>query len=114
MAKLTPKDPQFGIPIACRIDGDIAFRLNDNAAKEGISLSRYLSRYIKNIGYKAKRIKELEGELETEKEIYKLAVTRTILHVTNGKEKETKELIQIFKTEIENERKRRNNAVSGH
>ncbi len=114
MAKLEPKDPQFGIPIACRIDGDIAFRLNDEAAKEGISLSRYLSRYIKSMGFKARRIKELERELLVEKEIYKIAVSRTILHATNGKEKETKELIQIFKTETENERKRRNNAVTEH
>ena len=49
MAKLAPKDPQYGIPVSSRINSDLAFRLNAEAEENGMSLSRYIAEYIERV-----------------------------------------------------------------
>jgi len=63
MAKLAPKDPQYGIPVSSRIDRDLAFRLNAEAAEEGISLSHYLAIYLGRVEAYEKDIVELQSLL---------------------------------------------------
>ncbi len=69
MAKLAPKDPQFGIPVASRIDEDMAFSMNKEALKAGKTLSLYISEYLKKAAGFEKKIAELQVQLSKEKEL---------------------------------------------
>jgi len=60
MAKLTPKDPQFGIPIATRIRGELAIHFNNEAAKENKTLSRYVAEFIERAAANQKSLNELQ------------------------------------------------------
>lgn len=71
MAKLSPKDPQYGIPVSSRINGDLANRLNKEAQKAGKTFSRHLSEYISQASSNEKRIEELDSLIEEQVEIIK-------------------------------------------
>lgn len=96
MAKLTPKDPQFGIPIAARIKAELAFALKDEADKQGISFSKYLSQYLQDSSAQTKRIIELEQNLKQERELAKTSVAQFIHQITDGDEKEIIRLAEIY------------------
>jgi hypothetical protein len=68
MAKLTPKDPQFGIPIATRIREELAHSFNKEAANSNITLSRYVAEFIENAVANEELLNELQAELSHEKE----------------------------------------------
>ena len=125
MAKLSPKDPQFGIPVAARIRKELAFRFNAEAGKTGKTLSRYISEYIEKIAAIEKRVielsdqliqgkttaagmeklqKELEAQLTKEREIAKKVTGRFILEITKGNQKQANQLIQTFNTILKDEK----------
>ncbi len=104
MAKLAPKDPQFGIPIASRIDSKIAFWLNDKAGYEGKSLSRYIAEFITKASIIEKRAKELEAQLFNEREKAKKTIGAFIIEISKGDKKRATELIQIYNKFIQNEK----------
>ncbi len=125
MAKLSPKDPQFGIPVAARIKKELAFRFNNEAQKTGKSLSRYIAEYLEKlvatekkfaelnnqlnqsqiaIGSKEKLLKELEAQLYKEREIAKKTAGKFIMEITKGNQKQATQLIQTFNTILKDEK----------
>jgi ParB-like chromosome segregation protein Spo0J len=117
MAKLAPKDPQYGIPVSSRIDRDLAFRLNAEAEQEGISLSRYIAIYIGRVedyekdmveqanqldrekvkvAAKEKRVKELENHLLKRRETSKKVVNRFIFEISDGNKKQQVKYIETY------------------
>ena len=117
MAKLNPKDPQYGIPVSARIRGELAHHFNEQAEKENKTLSRYVSEYIENAltletqirelstqlknvqqinSIQEKKLQELSEQLKKEAAIYKNTVGKFILEITEGNEKKVNQLIQIF------------------
>ncbi|HVA98142.1 MAG TPA: hypothetical protein VNG53_04545 [Bacteroidia bacterium] len=117
MAKLTPKDPQYGIPVSARIRGEVAYKFNEQAEKSNKTLSRYVSEFIENAlkqeaklrelsiqiekaeqinSEQEKKLQELSEQLKKEAAIYKNTVGKFILEITEGNEKKVNQLIQIF------------------
>ncbi|HVA99617.1 MAG TPA: hypothetical protein VNG53_12045 [Bacteroidia bacterium] len=117
MAKLNPKDPQFGIPVSARIRGEVAHHFNEQAEKENKTLSRFVSEYIeKALTQKAKltelsiqiekaeqknsnqekKLQELSAQIEKTKDAYKKAVGNFILEIAEGNEKKLNEYISIY------------------
>jgi len=127
MAKLAPKDPQYGIPVSTRIDRDLAFRLNAEAEEEGMSLSRYLAQYIERVEYyekdmmeqdtrrerekvtdaaKEKRLKELESQLLKIGEIYKKVVNRFIFEISDGNKTQKVKYLETYNAIMIDERQK--------
>lgn len=125
MAKLNPKDPQFGIPIASRIKETIAFRLNKEAGKAGKTFSRYVAEYIEKADANEKRIaeltaqldkektraaeaekqqRELQAQLTREKELTKRVASQFIVKISEGKPKQANQLIETYNNILKNER----------
>ena len=127
MAKLAPKDPQYGIPVSTRIDRDLAFRLNAEAEEEGMSLSRYLAQYIERVEYyekdmmeqdtrrerekvtdaaKEKRLRELESNLLKRREILKNVVSRFIFEISDGNRKQQVKYIETYNAIMKDEQEK--------
>jgi len=125
MAKLAPKDPQFGIPVATRIREEMAFRLNREAEKAGKTLSLYLSEFMEMASANEKKIQELEirlvkenelklieekklketqTQLLREKGIAKRAAGRLIIEIAKGSEKKVNDLIQNYNSILKDEK----------
>lgn len=118
MAKLNPSDPQFGIPVATRIDPKLAHSLNDEAGKRGISLSKQVAITLSRTSALDERIKQLEAELsacklslekkDTEqndlKEFYKNSAGKLIMKISAGDKERTQELIQFYNKIIQDGR----------
>jgi hypothetical protein len=125
MAKLNPKDPQFGIPVAARTRKEIAFDLNERAKKAGKSFSRYLSEHLEKADANEKKVaeltKQLEKELQTikakeqeitklqawlarEKEQTKAIISRFIIEISKGNQKQANQLIQTYNTILKDEK----------
>ena len=105
MALLNTKDPQFGISVASRINATLAHQLNKQANREGITLSRLLSRIIENGN---RDIEKIKAELLAERETNLVSISRFIIAMTKGKEKQVNEYIELFKSIKQNERNKRN------
>lgn len=126
MAKLSPKDPQFGIPVATRIREELAVRFNKEAADANKKLSRYLSEFIENaiinerllknlqletakqketVLTKEKRVKELETQLQKDKTIAQKTASRFIMEVTKGHKEKATQLIQTYNDILQDERR---------
>jgi len=124
MAKLAPKDPQYGIPVSSRINKDLAFRLNAEAEEEGISLSRYIARYIERVedyekymveqadkrdrekvevAAKEKRVKELESHLLKRSEILKKVLNRFMFEISDGKKEQKIKCIKTYNAIMKDE-----------
>jgi hypothetical protein len=129
MAKLTPKDPQFGIPVATRIRQELAFRFNKEAADSDKTLSRYVAEFIDKAATTEKRLKERELELVKEKEIAltrekrmkeletqitrekataQKTASRFIVEISKGHKEKATQLIQTYNNILNDER--RNNS----
>jgi predicted DNA-binding protein len=125
MAKLSPKDPQFGIPVASRMNKETAFQMNKEAERTGKTLSRYLSEYIEKAkvfekkikelteqltrekeisGAKEKRIAELQSKLDYEKELIKRVTGKFILEISEGKQKQATQFITTYNKILKHER----------
>jgi hypothetical protein len=125
MAKLSPKDPQFGIPVASRISIETAFLFNEEAVKQGISLSRYISHFIETaLSYQnsmeelevllskqkeatatsERKIAELHAQLIRERELFKRAIGRFIVELSDGKEKRAIQLINNYNKILQDEK----------
>ena len=127
MAKLAPKDPQYGIPVSSRIDKDLAFRLNAGAEEEGMSFSRYLAQYIERVEYYEKymeeqetklkrervtvvalekRVKELESQLLKRSEILKKVVNRVMFEISGGNKEQKIKYIETYNAIMIDERQK--------
>lgn len=125
MAKLAPKDPQFGIPIASRIKEAIAYRLNKEAGKAGKTFSRYVAEYIEQADASEKKVTELtiqlagekartaaaekqqqemQAQLTKEKELTKKVVSEFIIKISEGRQKQANQLIETYNNILKNER----------
>ena len=125
MAKLSPKDPQFGIPVAARLRNDLAFRFNTEAEKAGKTLSRYISEYIEKVAMtekkvaeliyllkqekiaveaKGKLLKELQTQLAKEREIAKKTAGRFIIEITKGNQEQATQLINNYNNILNDEK----------
>lgn len=100
MARLAPKDPEFGIPIACRIKEDIAYQLNQEAEDAGKTLSRYLSEFIEQAVDYEKRIKKLEKQIAYSKR----TLSRFIKKISEGDPSEIEQLIDMYNNILEKEK----------
>lgn len=100
MAKLAPKDPEFGIPIACRIKEDIAFQLNKTAEHAGKTLSRYLAEFIEQAVDYEKRIKKLERQAAYSKR----ALSRFIKEISEDAPEQVERLIDRYNSMLKNEK----------
>jgi len=117
MAKLNPKDPQFGIPVSARIRGEVAHHFNEQAEKENKTLSRFVSEYIEKAltletqiqelstqlkneqqinAEQEKKIQELSEKLKKEAAIFKNTAGKFILEIAEGNVKKANQLIQTF------------------
>lgn len=126
MAKLNPKDPQFGIPVATRMREELALRFNKEANTAHKTLSRYLAEFIERAILNEQQLKKLQTELLKEKELAaaneskfkelqaeftkgrentRKTVGRFILEITEGNKKEAAQLIQTYNTIFKDERK---------
>jgi hypothetical protein len=127
MAKLAPKDPQYGIPVSARINKDLAFRLNAEAAEAGISLSLYIAEYLERVepyekimeelatqlerekvtvAAKEKRVKELESHLLKRREISRNVVTRFIFEISDGNQKQRVKYIETYNAIFKDEQQK--------
>ncbi len=125
MAKLAPKDPQFGIPIASRIKEDIAFRFNKEAGKAGKTFSSYVAEYIEKaitnekkitelatqlslekqkVSTAERQLREMQTQLNRERELTKRTVGKFIMDISKGKQKQATQLIEAFNTILKNEK----------
>ena len=125
MAKLNPKDPQYGIPVSARIRGELAHHFNEQAEKENKTLSRYVSEYIENAltletqirelstqlknvqqinSIQEKKLQELSEQLKKEAAIYKNTVGKFILEITEGNQKKVTQYIQTYNILLQNEK----------
>ena len=125
MAKLAPKDPQFGIPVASRIDKDTALLMNKQAEKQGKSLSRYISEYIKRATSfekkiaelasliakekeisttKERKVAELQSQFTQERELMQKAVGRFILVISEERQKQAGQFIQLYNSILKDEK----------
>lgn len=126
MAKLNPKDPQFGIPVATRIREELAFRFNKEAITGNKTLSRYVAEFIERAILQEKQLKDVQVELakakeiaatnEThckglqaqlikEREIIKKTVGRFILEITEGSKTKATQLIETYNTILKDEKR---------
>ena len=105
MAKLNPKDPQFGIPIATRIREELAHKLNEKAEHSGKTLSRYVAELIEKASTNEKRLEEISEQLTKEKELAKKVAGRFILEITEGNKSLATKLIQTYNSILNDERR---------
>ncbi len=103
MAKLEPKDPQFGIPIAARIAKETAFKLQADADKNNLSFSKHLSNYLKQATRNETKLLDLETQITTEREVFRKAIGRFILSITEGNKEQTTRLIENYNTILKEE-----------
>ena len=103
MAKLNPKDPQFGIPVAARIAKETAFRLQADADKNNLSFSKHLSNYLEQAARNEAKLSELQTQITTEREVFKKAIGRFILFITDRNKEETTRFIQNYNTILKEE-----------
>jgi hypothetical protein len=104
MAKLNPKDPQFGIPVASRIPEKLATTLNNEAKNNNISLSKHLCTHLQNTSDYKQKITELENLLLKEKEQNKKIAGKFIIEIAEGDKEKTNELAIIYNTIFKNEK----------
>lgn len=97
MAKLNPKDPQFGIPIAARIRKELAEHFNLEAQKQNISFSKYLSECLENASV-------IQTQVSKEREIVKKSVGRFIIEITNGNKSDAKIFIERYNQILKEEK----------
>ena len=97
MAKLNPKDPQFGIPIAARIRKELAEHFNLEAQKQNTSFSKYISEYLENAAV-------IETQLYKEREIVKKTVGRFIIEITKGNKDDAKIFIEKYNQILKEEK----------
>jgi len=119
MAKLNPKDPQFGIPVSARIREAVAHHFNEQAEKENKTLSRFVSEYIENAlkqeaklrelslqiqkteqknSIQEKKLQELSAQLKREAAIYKNTAGKFIIEITEGNVKKANQFIETYNT----------------
>ena len=104
MAKLNPKDPQFGIPVAARIKKEIADKFQNEAKEQGISFSKRLSDFLEQSQENAIKLQKAQANLENEKSFHKKIVVSFLLQLTDNNKAETQKLITLYKTIEQNER----------
>ena len=108
MALLNTKDPQFGISVASRINADLAHELNKQANREGITISRLLSRIIESGNKNIEKMNKMKRELIAEGETNLASISHFIVTITKGQEKQVNEYIELFKSIKQNEKNKRN------
>jgi hypothetical protein len=104
MAKLNPKDPQFGIPVAARIRKDLAFMLNKEAKNQNISFSKYLSGYLEKTFALETKIEELKTQFTKEQETFKRTAALFILKISAGDKKQATEHIETYNSILKSEK----------
>lgn len=112
------KSIRYGVPVACRVDADLAFRMSEKAEKLGISLAKYAAILIQRGESTNASIEDVEKQLEKEKKqllnrlnrekekskelenklrtIHKNTMVRFLQYACNGSGKRHRELIEKY------------------
>lgn len=113
MAKLKPKDPQFGIPIAARVKESIAQTLKAKALENKISFSRQLAlcleQYTQALEKAAdhqNQINRLHQQIEKERRLHKKTITRFLIEITKNQKESLNPYIETYNKLLSEEKQK--------
>lgn len=91
----------YGVPIAARIDADLAFEFSKRAERAGMTMSAYVNMFLTKMARQSDKVEAADEDLRREKEMMREVIGKFITAIGETAEKRQKLVAQFNQIKAE-------------